>query len=188
MEEYSIKRELDAGEKILWQGKPKQGIIFRALDILYIPFSVMWCGGAIAWMSGVLSITAKSQNHAAKLLPLFGIPFVLVGLYIMIGRFFVDAKIRANTDYAVTNERIIIASGFSGRKIKSLSLKTLPVISLSEKPDGHGTLAFGDLTQFATGARASGYWPGAASPSIFEMIPNVRDVETIIRKAQREAV
>ena len=56
------------------------------------------------------------------LLQLFGIPFVLIGIYITIGRFFVDAWRRKGTSYGLTTARVIIRSGAS---IKSRSLRTL---------------------------------------------------------------
>jgi len=73
---------------------------------------------------------------------LWGIPFVLVGLYIVVGRFFVDARTRGRTFYGVTSERIIIISGVFSRQTKSLQLRTLSDISLTERADGSGTITF----------------------------------------------
>ena len=50
---------------------------------------------------------------------------VAVGLYIIGGRFAVDAQQRANTFYGVTNKRIIIVSGLFGRGLNtSLSARS----------------------------------------------------------------
>jgi hypothetical protein len=74
---------------------------------------------------------------------LWGIPFVLVGFYMIIGRFFMDAKKRANTVYGITQDRILIKSGIFTRDIQSLNIKKLPEINLSQKSDNSGTITFG---------------------------------------------
>ncbi len=92
----------------------------------------------------------------------WGIPFVLVGLYIVLGRFIVDAMNRAKTFYGVTNERIIIITGLFFREVKSLNLRTLTDVSLSERGDGSGTITFGALYPMGRWM-PGGSWPGARS-------------------------
>jgi hypothetical protein len=95
MIDYDIINELrpnvSSDEKLIWTGKPKTGIILRSSDAFLIPFSLLWGGFAIFWESSVVATGARF------FFKLWGIPFVLVGLYITVGRFFVDAKKRANT-------------------------------------------------------------------------------------------
>ena len=74
---------------------------------------------------------------------LWGVPFVLVGLYMIVGRFFYEAMLRSRTYYGVTNERVIIISGLSSRTVKSLQVQTLTDVSLSEEASGTGTVTFG---------------------------------------------
>jgi hypothetical protein len=64
-------------------------------------------------------------HEAPGIFALWGIPLVLVGLYLIVGRFFVDALQRARTYCALTNERAIIVSGLLGQKVKSLPLRTV---------------------------------------------------------------
>jgi hypothetical protein len=171
---------LDSGESLLWRGSPKQGLVLRSSDALMIPFSLLWGGFAIFWEWGVLN------SGAPTFFALWGIPFVLVGLYMIIGRFFVDAKIRAGTAYFLTERRVVIVSGLFSRKIQSLPLRTLSELSVSERPDRTGTILFG--RPGAYGAFTSGMpWPGMerySTPS-FELIPEAKRVHDRILEAQR---
>ena len=85
-------------------------------ELFLTPFALLWCGFAIFWEWQVLQ-----APNAPVFFVLWGVPFVLIGLYMVFGRFFVDALQRAKTFYGVTNERVIIVSGLFGRKVKSLN-------------------------------------------------------------------
>ena len=188
---FSIDAEFRQNEKAIWKGKPATGIMLRGSDALFIPFSLLWGGFAIFWETTAISIAAKTtpndQSAAAAVLifPLFGIPFVLVGLYLIFGRFVIDAKRREKTEYAITNQRVIIKSGFFSRKVKSLNLASMPEISFTEKSNGTGTITFGESNS-PYGFMMRGFsWPGMPYAPTFEMIDNVRSVFELIQKAQR---
>ena len=106
-----IQSEIDSDEKLIWFGKPNQGIVFRGSDIFMIPFSLLWGGFAIFWEISALSIPMDKAGAIGIIFPLFGIPFVLVGLYMIFGRFIYDAKNRSKTFYGITDQRVIIVSG-----------------------------------------------------------------------------
>jgi hypothetical protein len=129
----------------------------------------------------------RTHSPDGSFFPFFGIPFVAIGLYLIFGRFFVDSRIRARTYYGVTNERIIIITGLVSQQIKSLQLRTLTDVSLTQRSDGSGTIAFGQpLTAFAT---TGGGWPGGGrfAPPAFEMIERAKEVYDTIRIAQKSA-
>ena len=84
--------ELESGERLLWSGMPQQGLVLQASDAFMIPFSLMWGGFAVFWEYSVVTAT-----NAPLIMQLWGIPFVLVGLYMIVGRFFADSYRRAQT-------------------------------------------------------------------------------------------
>ena len=177
-----IRGELASGERLLWDGHPTQGIMFRPADAFMIPFSLLWGGFAFFWEYEVMS-----TEKASWFFMLWGIPFVVVGLYFIVGRFLVDAKQRANTFYGVTNQRIIIVSGILSKKIKSLSLRTISDLSLDEKSNGSGIISFG-ASSFPTWWTRGMEWPGMPSPvPAFELSESARTVFELIRKAQGSA-
>jgi hypothetical protein len=176
-----FQAELSSSEKLIWSGQPLTGVRLRKQDALLIPFSFLWGGFAIFWEWSVFN------SKAPIFFRLWGVPFVLVGLYLILGRFFVDAKQRAKTFYGLTNERVIIISGIFSRNVKSLNLKTLSEINLDEKSDGSGTITFGS-NYLPTARWVGNGWPGAnqyALPS-FELIERVKEVYDQIRRAQNE--
>ncbi|MGB8356495.1 MAG: PH domain-containing protein [Chthoniobacteraceae bacterium] len=190
--EAILSAQLDPGERLLWSGQPRGGIRLRGQDAVMIPFSLMWGGFAIFWECMALKSVSKAHHPAAGVFPLFGIPFVLIGLYIIFGRFFFDAYSRARTFYGVTNERVIIIRGGAfGQQTKSLQIRTLSDVSLTQRGDGSGTITFGPapiVNGFNTFG-GSGGWPGSRrySPPAFELIERAKEVYDIVRGAQRTA-
>ncbi|MEM9365967.1 MAG: PH domain-containing protein [Planctomycetota bacterium] len=178
--ESQIKRELSSGEQLLWYGRPQLGIQLRASDALLIPASLLWGGFAIFWEATAV------MRGAPVFFVLWGIPFVLVGLHLIVGRFFVDAKQRSRTYYGVTDERVIIVSGLFRRSVKSLRIDTLTDVALEEKADGSGTITLGPTSPWNHWFGGSN-WPGThpLTVSSFEMIDNAREVDGIIRESQR---
>ena len=172
-----LRTELRSDERLLWSGKPWQGVGLSRADIFMIPFSVMWGGVAAFW-----EVTAIRQGP--PLFALWGIPFVLLGLYLMIGRFFWDSYRRTRTFYGLSDQRILIINEALGRKVQSLSLTGLPQVALVVAKGRAGTLSFGtsNLPSWFAG------WPGVASqlPPRFEGIENVREVQERIFRAQQD--
>lgn len=173
-----INKELLPGEKVLWSGRPQQGIVFRKMDALLIPFSLFWGGFAIFWEVNALLILTETTDPIALVFPLFGIPFVLIGLYIIFGRFMVDAKARSKTIYGLTNKRAIVVSGLFSKKVKSVDLNRLSDVSLNEKSDGLGTVLLGPESPFSNLM----YFPFITTNQTpqFELIENPRSVYSLI--------
>ncbi len=181
-----IQKELDSGEKFLWAGMPKQGTIFKGSDVFMVPFSLLWGGFAIFWEIIALQIPSEKAGAVSIIFPLYGIPFVLIGLYLIFGRFIYDSKKRAKTFYGLTDQRAIIISGLFSKGVKSLNLKTMSDVSLSEKSDGHGTITFGQENQMMS-MFMGGSFPdmdGSTVPK-FELIKDAKQIYNQLRAQQK---
>jgi hypothetical protein len=178
--------QLDSGERLLWSRQPRRGLRLRPQDAFLIPFSLLWGGFAIFWESRALFATSKAHGPVGVVFPLFGLPFVAVGLYLIFGRFFTDARTREKTFYGVTNERIIIVSGLFSRQTKSLQLHALTDVSLTQRADGSGSITFGS-TQLMGAFFSGASWPGTGRypPPSFAMVERAKDVYDIVRAAQK---
>jgi hypothetical protein len=178
-----LERELSGAERLLWYGRPLAGIRLRGSDAVGIPFSLMWGGFAIFWETMVI------RQGAPLMFKLWGVPFVAVGLYLIIGRFFHDAWRRSRTAYAVTSERVIILSGGLRPSVLSVRLATVPAVSLAEGRAGVGTISLGVGSGIAGVLAGLQGWPGASrhlGPQL-ELLADARSVYETIQAAQREA-
>jgi hypothetical protein len=152
--------------------------MLRSTDLLMIPFSLLWGSFALYWEAAVIT------TNAPIFFVLWGIPFVLMGLYLIAGRFALDAHIRSHTTYAVTQERILIISGIYRRQIKSLNLHSLPELTLITGSTDAGSISFGTAASQWGSLRLT-KWPGMGIQyAQFEAIPQVSTVYKIIRAAQ----
>jgi len=165
------------GEKFLWCGQPAGGLLLTNRDWLLIPFSLIWGGFAVFWETNVLN------TNAPIFMKLFGVPFVLVGLYLVAGRFLLDAWIRGGMYYAVTDKRILIVRSAPFGKFIAMSLDQLPDASLSESASGRGTIRFGSTAPFWAGSSFSGWTPSLDTTPQFLAIEDARKVFDQIQQA-----
>ncbi len=176
--QQAIQGDLNGSERLLWAGRPAQGVLFRKSDALMIPFSLLWCGFAVNW-----EFSAASMGADAFFL-LFGGVFVVVGLYFVFGRFIYDAMRRKKLTYAITNERVLIRSRTN---LQSLNLRTLSDVSVSESASGRGTIMLGPTNPMAMWHQGFS-WPGMSQiPTQLEGVENAREVFDILGKAQRDS-
>ena len=175
---FEMKKHTDTGEKLLWAGKPRQGLLIKPSDIILIPFSLLWGGFAIFWEYMAIS------GGAPFFFALFGVPFVLIGIYLIIGRFFYDSWNRKNTSYAVTNKRLIIKSGVINKTISSFDIQSLSNLNVTEKPNGWGSILINSYSFQNQLFKNSGWPANTKQKAAFEMIPEVRKVYRIITESQ----
>ena len=175
LDNVRLQAELQPGETLEWAGRPHPWRVFTARDLYLIPFSLLWGGFAIFWEAGVLSI------NAPLFFKLWGVPFVLVGLYVIFGRFLVSAWERRHTWYGVTNQRIIILRTALGHRVQSFYFSTLPEIETTISASGRGTLRFGPPSYRWSGGWAIWGTRLGQAPGFYD-IPDARYVFDLISR------
>src|SRR5688500_13371274 len=101
-----MQKELVAEEKLVWTGQPQQGVKFRCLDVLTLPFGLIVPGFAAIWeimaFSGPIELSAH-QTIDGVILHGVGILLVLLAVYLLFGRYIFDSRRRAHTFYGITD-------------------------------------------------------------------------------------
>lgn len=181
VETSPLRSRLEAGEQILWEGRPvRLAYTFRGSPFVFV-FSLVWLGFALLWEGSALSFDA-----APPFLTVWGAMLVLLALYASVGRFWVAAREADRTWYAVTDQRIIIRTGAFQERTVELSLGALRYPQLEEGPRGVGTITFGPTSPFI--AHLGGGWPGSRiGNSALIAIPDAARVFRLIDRARAAA-
>jgi hypothetical protein len=173
----AVQSELLPGETVAWAGQPDPGVIFHKQDALLIPFSLMWGGFAIFWEAGVAGLWGHTRAWSFGML--WGIPFVLIGQYVIWGRFVYAAWLKRRTIYAVTNRRVLVVQNGWNRQVSSAYIDSLPTIIKEARSNGVGTLAFAE----GQGTWSKGGWSSwnAVSVAGTPTFVDVSEVDSVYR-------
>jgi hypothetical protein len=166
--------ELSPGETVQWTGRPNTAVIFHKEDWGLIPFSLLWGGFAIFWLLGASGLGDFWTNRPDKTFQWFGViwgtPFVLIGQYMIWGRFFYNYWKKQRTYYGLTTRRaLIVINGFRGRNASSAYFENMTIIDKSVRHDGVGSICFG--------GPVSGEWRWGRSSA--PRLPTFDDVDSV---------
>jgi hypothetical protein len=114
-----VEAELRDGERLLWAGAPDPGVLFSRNDLFLIPFSLLWCGFAIFW-----EVSALRDDTNSWFFPVFGAFFVMMGLFLVAGRFLLKRLRKARTGYAVTDRRAFLVAGRTTHQVPATDRTT----------------------------------------------------------------
>lgn len=103
---------LKKDEVIRWQGAPDPGVYFTRADSFFVPFSFVWLGFALFW-----TVAVAGSATAPRFTWLFGLVFVALGVFLVVGRFFVKAAVKRRTRYFLTDRRAIVIDPYGVREI-----------------------------------------------------------------------
>ncbi len=128
-----LQREMMSGESVYWAGMPNPKVIFHSDDWMMVPFSLAWGGFAIFWEAGALGYWGNGHRSGSPswFMAIWGIPFIVIGQYMIWGRFLYDAWLR----------RVLILQEGRKRKTNSMYLEAIPKIE--REGTTIGTLWFG---------------------------------------------
>jgi hypothetical protein len=138
------------GERLLWAARPDRrihAVLSFGAWIFAIPWtaiSLFFAAIPVATLyetyTGVSIGAPKGTPHGiAWLFAIFAIPFVLIGVSMLLAPFFTIRK-GWRTLYVLTNRRLAVLEG--GRSVSVTNIRPAEICGLSRKegPDGRGTL------------------------------------------------
>jgi len=174
-----LQHELLEGEELIWTDKAGTGIRFVLRDIILIPFGIIFFVGSLIWESIVLLGMPVLYKIAFSLI---GIPFILMGFYLLIGRFWIDSKRRGKTFYGITQKRLIIKVIKHPAIVEVFNITTLSAMEINEKPDGSGTIKLDSDPPYYS-AWKTGYTYRKTAWAI-ESVQNIRSIYDLILQQQ----
>ncbi len=159
-----VKRELEAGERVLWMEHPVARYFTPASRASFL-FAIPWTAFSIFWICGAAGFKLPDfSKGGAVLFPLFGLPFLLIGLGMLSSPIWTYRRAR-RTVYVITNRRAISFAAGRRMTIRSFAPDELYDVYRTEKRDGSGDVIFG-------GASHAGEEP-------VQGFYNVRDARTV---------
>jgi len=184
IDEAPARAELEGGERLLWTGAPNAQRAFFAGFAVYL-FAIPWTAFSLFWESMALMplfhMHEKPDNVPlifAIVFPLFGLPFIAIGFF-MLATPFIAARQARCTTYAITDRRALIIRAGLKREVESFSFASISEseISRKERKDHSGSLFF--ATKRTIKADSSDNVKSIG----FEHIENVRMAEERLRRA-----
>lgn len=134
----AVSREVDVNERIDWIGQPKP-IFFTPSAVAAFLFAIPWTAFALFWTAAAGWGTMSSHHGSGPwiLFPLFGVPFILIGLAMLMSPLWAHRKAR-NTVYVITDRRAISIEGSRSRTIRSYMPSHLQDLHRTERSNGYG--------------------------------------------------
>lgn len=182
-----VRSELDAGEQLLWVGQPAANrFVLRAIPLAlfgipFTAFAVLWISMA-SFGAGMGVANAGPLGFIGVCFPLFGVPFILVGLGMLSSPLWAGRRAK-RTCYALTDRRAILfeAGMFRSVEVRSYRPAELTKMFRREKADGGGDLVFEEQIHLRSGGHNSRTL--RTQDRGFLGIDNVRKIEELVRKA-----
>ncbi len=184
----TLSTELNPSETLVWAGQPLCNRLWYG-SIPIVLFATPWIAFSVFWKITAIGMTRHASSSvipssmASVAFPLFGFPFILVGLAMLSTPYWMR-RAAQKTIYALTNQHALILTPAwrNGFTVRSIPPEDLSALSRTHRSDGSGTLIFTRLTSTSTvdsdGRRLT-------RTVGFENIANVRDVETLIERTFR---
>jgi hypothetical protein len=138
-----VEMELRSGERIVWTAQPIASRISRASWPIVL-FGVFWTAFSVFWVAGAArGAWSDSSPGLFKLFPLFGVPFVLIGIGMLTTPIWIRRR-AAKTVYMITDQRAVVMSeGLRGKtRVESYAPAQLQSVTREQHADGSGDIIF----------------------------------------------
>jgi hypothetical protein len=167
-----VESELAHDERAAWLAQPSsRRAAARALPICI--FAVPWTAFAVFWICGAAGFKIPDFSKGGfDLFPLFGVPFVLIGLGMLSAPWWAARAARA-TAYVITDRRALIIA-LSG-SVRSFTAEKLKDLERRQRPDGSGDIVI-ERTVYEGSRRSSVREIG------FFGIPDAKRAEDLLRQ------
>jgi len=143
-----VRGELESGEQILWIGQPIRRF-FTASSIVPFLFAIPWTAFAVFWICAASGFKVPDFSRGGfRLFPLFGLPFVLIGIGMMCSPLWSYRK-GLKTVYVITDRRAITFDAGWTTTIRTYLPGRLQNIYRRERRDGTGDIVL-DQPVFGT--------------------------------------
>lgn len=116
---------LISGENIIWQGKPKKSAFIINKVLTMLPIAIIWLMLDLIFIINFLRTETKMLWF---IIPFFALHLMPVWLWL--SNVLTANKRWKNTEYAVTDKRLIIISGFIGMDYQSVYYKDITDVKL----------------------------------------------------------
>jgi hypothetical protein len=174
--ERLFQDEIQPNESLAWSAAPAPSRISRkSLPIML--FGIPWTAFAVFWICAASGFKFPDFTQASGLFPLFGVPFVLIGIGMLSSPIWLRRK-STHTGYYITNRRALLIEKhlFRGYKVRSFYPRDLRNLERIQLPDGSGDIILD---------RA--YRPnGNGGRNVIEIgffgIPDARSVELLLQR------
>lgn len=176
----SWEQYIKADERIIWEGRPtRQLFLLRGIEVLLIPFSLLWSGFAAQAIfvfhgQGLLGIAVQCTLLACC-------------LYFTVGRFIIDQYKRRRTLYVLTEDQALIQTSAFARKVRTLPIT--PTLFVKLKDGARGSVQLGRspsaFSIFFSIKRQFGVWSGDNGVFTFRSIENPKLVFDLLQKIRK---
>lgn len=127
--EYSeIERMLMADESIIWKGTPKKSAYVINASMKMAPFALIWLLFDGFFIVNFIGAGEMMGGMALVLIPFFALH--LMPVWIWLFNMLTASKRWKNTEYAVTNKRVLIRNGLVGYQYDSIYYTDIANVSL----------------------------------------------------------
>lgn len=123
---------LRSGEQILWRGRPAKLHIIEKLEQPFLLFGFFWLA-VFAYFVVLPSLQGEKSRTTWILIVLF----LLVGLYVTVGRLIQKAVCLRASFYVITSDRILV---LVHRQVHFYKKTELPSLTVLRYSDGEGSI------------------------------------------------
>jgi uncharacterized membrane protein YdbT with pleckstrin-like domain len=177
-DESSVQDLIMPGEQILWSGKPKKNAFIINRSVVMMPFALVWfC------FDGFFISTLISSGEIHKML-FFIVPFFAIHLmpvWIWLWNVLSANKKWKNTEYAVTDKRILIRGGVIGYNYQNIYYTDINSVDLHVGVIDR-MLGVGDILISQNGMQSTS--KGTLTPAILD----IENPQQIFKQIQKTVI